>query len=103
MYRTTTMSPTRRRHGQLRTIAAGAALVATSAMLTASPATAGDTANGYPGEEPFSRACFMEQAHWNEALDGPQPRCPAPESDTGDPGSGGDPDPVSGHVKLRRS
>jgi hypothetical protein len=25
--------------------------------------------------EPGTRPCFLHRAHWNEALDGPQPRC----------------------------
>lgn len=25
---------------------------------------------------PTDRPCFIVQAHWNAALDGPQPRCP---------------------------
>ena len=29
-------------------------------------------------ETPDSRPCFMVRAHWNVALDGPQPLCPAP-------------------------
>ena len=29
-------------------------------------------------EAPNSRPCFMVRAHWNVALDGPQPTCPAP-------------------------
>jgi hypothetical protein len=29
-------------------------------------------------ETPNSRPCFMVRAHWNVALDGPQPTCPAP-------------------------
>lgn len=26
--------------------------------------------------DPTDRPCFIVQAHWNAALDGPQPRCP---------------------------
>lgn len=29
-------------------------------------------------ETPYSRPCFMVRAHWNVALDGPQPMCPVP-------------------------
>ena len=29
-----------------------------------------------PDNSPTDRPCFIVQAHWNPALDAPQPRCP---------------------------
>jgi hypothetical protein len=29
-------------------------------------------------DQPPTRPCFMVRPHWNVALDGPQPTCPAP-------------------------
>ena len=60
----------------------GAAGVATSAVVTtlAGAGFAGHTSEGYPGEPPLSRQCFMEQPDWNDALDGPVPLCPGPST-----------------------
>ena len=47
------------------------------------PAVAGQAeAPTTAGEAPFSRTCFMVQAHWNTALDGTQPLCPGPALST---------------------
>lgn len=87
---------------ELRAFTITVALASATTILAAPPALAGHTAVGLPGEEPFSRACFMVQAHWNTALDGAQPRCPAPEPAAPSGTRGGDPDPVSGSDKLTR-
>ena len=61
--------------------------VATSALVTtlAAASFAGHTAEGYPGEPPLSRQCFMEQSHWNHVIDGPQPLCPGVNPDDAAP------------------
>ncbi len=79
-----------------RTIARTSIAVLASTAFLATPASAAPTSHGYPGEEPFSRQCFMLQSNWNDALDGPQPQCPGPESE-----HSGDPDPLQGAEKLR--
>jgi hypothetical protein len=58
------------------TVCAGAVVAATAGSAQAMV----DGSGAYPGpeKEPFSRPCFMVQAHWNVALDGPQPLCPGP-------------------------
>ncbi len=48
---------------------AAAITVALGLAATAAPATAA----GHAGHH--HRPCFIVQAHWNTALDGPQPRC----------------------------
>ena len=57
--------------------------VATSAMVTslAGASFAGHTAEGYPGEPPLSRQCFMEQSHWHHVTEGPPPLCPGVNTD----------------------
>ncbi len=61
--------------------------LATSAVVSTLTAAsfAGHTAEGYPGEPPLSRQCFMEQSHWNHVTDGPQPRCPGATADDTEP------------------
>jgi hypothetical protein len=87
---------------ELRAFTITVALASATTILAAPPALAGHTAAGMPGEEPFSRACFMVQSHWNTALDGAQPKCPAPEPAPPSGTGSGDPDPVSGADKLAR-
>lgn len=50
-------------------------LAAVAVIALAGSAHAGDSDES---ETPSSRPCFMVRAHWNVALDGPQPMCPAP-------------------------
>lgn len=100
---TRTSRRTRQQLGRdLRAFTITVAITSATTILAAPPALAGHTAAGLPGEEPFSRPCFMVQANWNDALDGAQPRCPAPTTNTSTSNSGGDPDPLFGHAKLGR-
>ena len=56
------------RHPGWRSMAAAAALgVAAAAVVVPAGPTAGASSAGHP--------CFMHRAHWNVALDGPQPVC----------------------------
>lgn len=64
-----------------RTAVAGACTCAAIAILAVAPARSEATADR-TREVPLSRQCFMEQAHWNTALDGPVPRCPGPSRET---------------------
>ena len=102
MYSSTNHPHTRRHFTgrQLRNVVAATALTATTTILTAPSATAGHTAIGSPGEEPFSRPCFMVQATWNEALDGAQPQCPAPTNTTSSTETAGEPEPLYGKGKI---
>ena len=54
-------------------IAAATTITITTAFAPAS-SSAADTA----GDGTQDRPCFMVRAHWNAALDGPQPTCPTP-------------------------
>jgi len=54
-----------------RTIAAGAALATATAVVAVPAGSATGTSSP-------DRPCFMFRAHWNVALDGPQPVCPLP-------------------------
>ena len=56
-----------RRHLGWRSIAAAAALGVAAAVVAAPAGSATGTSSGHP--------CFMYRAHWNVALDGPQPVC----------------------------
>jgi len=56
-----------RRHPGWRSIAAAAALGVATAVVAAPVSPAVGTSSGHP--------CFMHRAHWNVALDGPQPVC----------------------------
>ncbi|GAA2136087.1 hypothetical protein GCM10009844_02050 [Nocardioides koreensis] len=57
------------RHPGWRTIAAAAALGTATAVVVVPAGSAAGTSSG-------DRPCFMYRAHWNTALDGPQPVCP---------------------------
>ena len=54
-------------------------IAATAALLCLALAGSASAAIPEPGPEPGStdqeRPCFMVRAHWNDALDGPQPTC----------------------------
>lgn len=63
---------------------AGAAVTASLLF----PVTAGAAASGSatdPQVEPGTRPCFIWPAQWNEALDGPVPRCPTSTSTAASP------------------
>ncbi len=57
--------------------AAGASACAVIVSLLVMPPPSSATTDD-PPEPAFSRRCFMEQMHWNAALNGPVPRCPGP-------------------------
>lgn len=71
------MSSTRGRTLRL-TICTAAVLAVTAG--SAQGMVEGSGAHPSPGDDSFSRPCFMVRAHWNEALDGPQPLCPGPHT-----------------------
>lgn len=58
-----------------RSIVASTVLATVAVVALAGAAHAGDTDES---ETPYGRPCFMVRAHWNVALDGPQPTCPVP-------------------------
>jgi hypothetical protein len=51
-------------------------VLASVAVVALAGAASADGSGG--SEAPYSRPCFMVRAHWNVALDGPQPMCPVP-------------------------
>ena len=55
------------------TVTAAGALVCLA--LASSAAAAVPAPAPGPGPTDQERPCFMVRAHWNEALDGPQPTC----------------------------
>lgn len=61
-----------------RTPIALAGVAATAALLLPYGGPAAGSGRGIdPPPDPGARPCFIEPPHWNEALDGPMPRCPA--------------------------
>ena len=64
---------------------AAAALIASVLFLPAAvqsgpaPLAPAEPASGVVYDSDRDRPCFMVRAHWNEALDGPQPRCSSGE------------------------
>ena len=59
-------------------VLAGAAVTASLLLVPSAHATGpGQSPDPDPAPEPGTRPCFIVQAQWNDALDGPQPRCPA--------------------------
>src|SRR5688572_12348495 len=47
------------------------------AVLAGGPSSGAATDREFQG--PYEYQCFIEQPHWNVALDGPVPRCPGSE------------------------
>ena len=54
------------------------AAIAASAAFAASAAIAAPAASGATTSTDHARPCFIVQAHWNTAFDGPAPTCPTP-------------------------
>jgi hypothetical protein len=52
-------------------VGAATAIIVTTTLTGATGAVASDAPDG-------DRPCFMVRAHWNTALDGPQPTCATP-------------------------
>lgn len=61
----------------VRAIVTSTVLATVGVVALAGSAHAGASASA---ETAYSRPCFMVRAHWNVALDGPQPLCPVPSS-----------------------
>jgi hypothetical protein len=57
-------------------VGAATAITVTTTLTTMLTAT-GSAASSAP-DEAGDRPCFMVRAHWNTALDGPQPTCATP-------------------------
>lgn len=74
-------------------VLAGAAVTA-ALLLPLAGHAAGPGQEPDPPSDPDTRPCFMEPLRWNEALDGPLPRCPAftsaPMAPDTDPDTGED-------------
>ena len=62
------------RHHTLNLLAGAAATAALLLPFAAHAAGPGQAPEPVP--DPDSRPCFIQPAQWNEALDGPVPRCP---------------------------
>jgi hypothetical protein len=57
-------------------VGAATAVIVTTTLTTMLTAATGNAASSAPEET--ERPCFMVRAHWNTALDGPQPTCATP-------------------------
>ncbi|MEP7738006.1 hypothetical protein ABKW28_10170 [Nocardioides sp. 31GB23] len=57
------------------TVTAAGALLCLALASSASAAIPEPEPQPGPGSTDQERPCFMVRAHWNDALDGPQPTC----------------------------
>jgi len=75
MYTNTSSISTKPRLTQLTRLTAIAGSAAIAALLGSPSFGVAPASDTYT---PFEHQCFIEQPHWNVALDGPVPRCPGP-------------------------